>query len=168
MEDEKPSPFADLLTGAAWLALAAAIIVASWRMDRLAHLGATLYTIPGLVPGLLGGAIGLMALILMLRGIRAGALAQAHLPHIRLAEHWRLLATLGLGLLFAIGLVGHGLPFWLAAAIFITAFVIVFQFEDRRKNGQLVRGVAFALFFGAVSGLAIHYVFQDVFLVRVP
>jgi hypothetical protein len=44
----------------------------------------------------------------------------------------------------------------------------VFQFEDRRKNGQLVRGVAFALFFGAVSGLAIHYVFQDVFLVRVP
>ena len=168
MEDERPSPFADLLTGAAWLALAAAIVAASWRMDRLAHLGATLYTLPGLVPGLLGAAIGLMAVILMLRALRAGALAGAHMPRIRLAAHWRLIATLALGLLFALGLVGHGLPFWLAAATFIAVFVAVFQFGERRANGTLMRGAAFALAFGIVAGLAIHYGFQDVFLVRVP
>jgi hypothetical protein len=168
MEDEKPSSFADLLTGAAWLALAAAIIAGAWRMDRLAHLGATLYTVPGLVPGLLGAAIGLMAIMLMLRGIRAGALAEARAPRLDIRAHWRLIATLGLGLVFAIGLVGHGLPFWLAAAVFIAAFVFVFQFEERRRNGTVARGLAFALLFGAVSGLAIHYIFQDVFLVRVP
>lgn len=168
MDEEKPPPFADLLTGAAWLALAAAIVTGSWVMDRLPHLGATLYTVPGLVPGLLGVAIGLMAILLIVRALRAGALAGAHMPSIRIAEHWRLIATLTLGLTFAIGLVGHGPPFWLASAIFIAAFVIVFQFADRRKNGALMRGVAFAIFFGVVSGLVIHYGFQDIFLVRVP
>ena len=168
MDEEKPSPFADLLTGAAWLALAAAIVTGSWVMDRLPHLGATVYTVPGLVPGLLGAAIGLMAIILILRALRAGALAQAHWPRIAVADHWRLIVTLALGLTFALGLVGHGPPFWLAAAIFIAALVIVFQFNDRRKSGTLMRGIAFAIFFGAVSGLTIHYGFQDVFLVRVP
>jgi len=168
MEDEKPSPFADLLTGAAWLVLAAAIVIASWMMDRLPHLGATLYTLPGLVPGLLGAAIGLMAVLLMGRAFRAGALAQAHWPDIPIGDHWRLIATLVLGLTFAIGLVGHGLPFWLAAAIFVAMFVIVFQFNDRRAKGSLARGAVFAVFFGAIAGLIIHYGFQDVFLVRVP
>jgi hypothetical protein len=168
MEEEKPPPFADLLTGVAWLALAAAIVVASWRMDRLTHLGATLYTLPGLVPGLLGAAIGLMAILLIVRALRGGALAQAHVPRAAIAAHWRLIAVLTLGLVYAIGLVGHGLPFWLASALFVTAFVILFQFAERRRNGTLLRGVAFAALFGAVTGLAIHYGFQDVFLVRAP
>jgi hypothetical protein len=166
--EEKPTPFADLLTGVAWLALAAAIVVASWRMDRLTHLGATLYTLPGLVPGMLGAAIGLMAILLIVRAVRGGALAQAHVPRVAIAEHWRLIAVLVLGLIYAIGLVGHGLPFWLASAIFVTAFVILFQFADRRRDGTLLRGAAFAVLFGTVAGLAIHYGFQDVFLVRVP
>jgi hypothetical protein len=168
MEDEKPSPFADLLTGLGWLALGAAIVAGSWVMDRLPHLGATLYTMPGLVPGLLGAAIGLMALLLIARALRAGAFTGAHVPRFVIAEHWRLLVMLGLGLAFALGLVGHGLPFWLAATIFIAAFVIVFQFAERRQNGTLARGIAFAAVFGLIAGLAIHYGFQDVFLVRVP
>jgi hypothetical protein len=167
-EDDKPSPFADLLTGFAWLALAAAIVIASWRMDRLPHLGATLYQLPGLVPGLLGSAIGFMSLLLIARALRGGALAHAQLPTIDLADHWRLMATLALGLIFALALVGHGLPFWLAAAVFVAAFVIVFQFSERRARGALVRGIAFAVFYGVAAGLIIHYGFQDVFLVRVP
>ncbi len=168
MDEEKPSPFADLLTGAAWFALAAAIVAGSWVMDRLPHLGATLYTLPGLVPGLLGAAIGLMSLLLIARALRAGALAGAHMPRVDITEHWRLIAMLVLGLTFAIGLVGHGLPFWLAATIFIAVFVNVFQYPDRRRDGTLGRGVAFAVAFGAIAGLVIHYGFQDIFLVRVP
>ena len=80
MEDEKPSPFADLLTGAVWLALAAAIVIGAWQMDRLTHLQASIYTVPGLVPGLLGCSIGFMAILLMARAVRAGALAQAAWP----------------------------------------------------------------------------------------
>lgn len=168
MEDKKPSPFADLLSGGVWLALAIGIVIGSWKMDRLSHLQATVYTAPGLVPGLLGLALAIMGALLILRSVRAGALAQARVPQFSFREHWRLLTALVLCLTFALGLLGSGLPFWLAAAIFIAAFVFVFQFEDRKTAGTVARGALFAAAFGLVCGGAIHYVFQDLFLVRLP
>lgn len=168
MEDRKPSPFADLISGGVWLALAIGIMVVSWNMDRLAHLQATIYTAPGLVPGLLGLAIAIMGALLILRAIRAGAITQIHRPAFNPRQNWRLVVALALCLTFALGLLGSGLPFWLAAAIFIAAFVIVFQFEDRKAAGTLLRGAAFAVAFGLICGGAIHYVFQDLFLVRLP
>ena len=168
MENEKPSPFADLISGGVWLALAVGIMVISWKMDRLTHLQATIYTAPGLVPGLLGLAIAIMGALLILRSVRAGALAQAQFPAFSPREHWRLLTALVLCLAFALGLLGSGLPFWLAAAIFIAVFVFVFQFEDRKATGTLVTGAAFAAVFGLICGGVVHYTFQDLFLVRLP
>jgi hypothetical protein len=168
MDDEKPSPFADLVTGAVWLAVAIGIVVGAWRMDRLEHLATTIYTMPGLVPGLLGAAIALMAVILMVRALRGGALADVSLPQIQLVDHWRLIAALGLSIGFAVALVGRGLPFWLGAAIYTAVMVFVFQYADRQRAGTLVRGAVFAVAYGVVSGLIIHFTFQDVFLVRLP
>jgi hypothetical protein len=168
VEDEKPTPFADLLASAVWFMLACAIVVGAWQMDRLAHLKISFYTVPGLVPGMLGAAIGLMALLLMMRAVRAGALADFAVPQLRLAEHWRLIAALVLSLGFAIGVVGHGLPFWLGSAMFVGLFVFIFQYEERKAAGTLLRGAALACVVGVVSGLVIHYLFQDIFLVRLP
>lgn len=168
MEDEKPSPFTDLVTGAGFLALAAAIVIGAWQMDRFQHLQASIYTAPGLVPALLGGSIGFMALLLMARSLHAGAWAQAAWPKIRLADHWRLIAILVLSLTYAIGFIGRGSPFWLASALYITTTVFIFQFADRRHNGSLLRGAVFAIVFGIVSSLVIHYSFQELFLVRLP
>ena len=168
MDDEKPTPFADLVTGAVWLAVAIGIVVGASRMDRLEHLATTIYTMPGLVPGLLGAALGLMAVILMVRALRAGALAGARRPDFRLTDHWRLIATLVLSLGFAIALVGRGPPFWLGAAIYMALMVFAFQYGERRRAGTRVRGAAFAVAFGLVSGLVIHFAFQDIFLVRLP
>ena len=168
MEDEKPSPFVDLVAGGFWLALAIAIMVGAWTMDRLAHLKIPIFTVPGLVPGLLGAAIAMASLVLIVRSLRAGALAGAHWPSVKLAEHWRLIAVLVLCLSYAIGLIGHGLPFWLASAIFVAVFIFVFQFTERRRDGTLPRGVLVAVTTGLISGLVIHYAFQDLFLVRLP
>ena len=168
MENEKPSPFADLISGGVWLALAIGIMVMSWKMDRLTHLQATIHTAPGIVPGLLGLAIAIMGLLLIFRSLRAGALAQAQIPAFSPREHWRLLTALVLCLIFALGLLGSGLPFWLAGAIFIAVFVFVFQFAERKAAGTLVNGAAFAAVFGLICGGAIHYAFQDLFLVRLP
>jgi Tripartite tricarboxylate transporter TctB family len=168
MEDEKPSAFADLVTGAVWLVVAAAIIIGSWRMDRLEHLSNVIYTAPGLVPGLIGSAIALMAVLLMVRAVRRGALSEAHWPAIKLSDHWRLIAALILCLGFSVGLIGRGLRFWVAAAIFIAVFVFVFQFPERRAAGTLTRGAAIAVVFAGLAAFAIHTLFQDVFLVRLP
>ena len=168
MEDEKPSPFVDLVAGGVWLALAIAIMVGAWTMDRLAHLKIPIFTVPGLVPGLLGAAIAMASIVLIVRALRSGALAGAVWPSINLAEHWRLIAVLVLCLSYAIGLIGHGLPFWLASAIFVAVFIFVFQFTERRRDGTLPRGLLVAVSTGLISGLVIHYAFQDLFLVRLP
>jgi hypothetical protein len=137
-------------------------------MDRLEHLQVSIYSVPGLVPGLLGAAIGIMGVILIVRSLRAGAWTQAHIPTFRGRDHWRVLAALVLCLGFAGGVVGSGVPFWLAAASFIAIFVFVFQFEDRKQAGTLLRGGFFAALYGMICGAAIHYVFQELFLVRLP
>ncbi len=168
MDTEKPSPFADFLFGLFWLVLAVAIMIGSWTMDRLEHLKVSLYTAPGVVPGLLGLALAIMAVLMILRSIRAGALQNARLPELGLQSHWRILTALALCLSFAVVAVGSGLPFWAAAAAFIAVFVFVFRFEELRDQGRLLRGGVLAAAFGLLSGAAIHYVFQELFLVRLP
>jgi hypothetical protein len=168
MDDRKPSALADFLSGAFWVALAVAIMVGSWRMDRLEHLQASVYSAPGLVPGLIGIALAVMGTVLMLRAWRAGALAGIGRPRITWQDQKRLLAAVLLCLAFAIGLVGRGLPFWLGAAIFIALTVFTFQFPERRHAGTLVRGALIAVVYGLLSGYVIHYVFQELFLVRLP
>ena len=168
MEEDKPSAFADLISGSVWLALAIAIMIGSWTMDRLVHLKAPVYTAPGIVPGLLGLALAIMGGLLILRAIRGGALAERTMPSFSFGEHWRLLSAIVLCFIYALGLLGSGMPFWLATAIFIAVFVFGFQFEDRRPAGTLLRGAAFAALFGLICGGVIHYVFQELFLVRLP
>lgn len=168
MEDRKPTPFADLISGGVWVTLAIGIMILSWKMDRLTHLQASVYTAPGIVPGVLGLALAIMGLLLILRSVRAGGIAQAQVPSFGIRAHWRILTALLLCLTFALGLVGSGLPFWLAAAMFIAVFVFVFQYEDRKAAGTLARGAIFAAAFGLICGGSIYYVFQDLFLVRLP
>jgi hypothetical protein len=167
MNEEKPSPFADLWAGIACLAVSIGIVVGAWQMDRLERLQATIYTAPGLVPGILGIALALMSLLLIGRALRAGVGAGPR-QRFSLRAHWRLAVALVLCLVFAVGLVGSGLPFWLAAALFVAVFVFVFQLEERREAGTLLRGAAFAAAYGLIAGLVVHHLFQDVFLVRLP
>jgi Tripartite tricarboxylate transporter TctB family len=166
--ERRPSPFADLISAVAWLAVAVAIVVLSWRMDRLAHLQISIYAAPGFVPGVLGAALALMAAVLFVRTIRQGALADARWPALGLRPHWRLLVVLGLSLAFAAGVVGSGVPFWLAAALYTAAFVFVFRIADGGGGEAMMRAAAVAVVHGAVSGVIIHYVFQELFLVRLP
>jgi hypothetical protein len=168
MDTEKPSSFADFLFGLFWLGLAVAIMIGAWTMDRLEHLKVSLYTAPGVVPGLLGLALAIMGALLIVRSVRAGALREVHVPDVRLQAHWRIVTALALCLAFAVIAVGSGLPFWAAAAAFIAIFIFVFRFEDLRNEGRLLRGGIFAIAFGLMSGAAIHYVFQELFLVRLP
>ena len=51
-------------------------------------------------------------------------------------EHWRLIVALVLGLGFAIGLVGHGLPFWLRRRS-SSRRSFRLQFAERRRDGTL-------------------------------
>ena len=150
----------DTLQGAFWIAVGGAIFHASWTMDRLANLGVKPFSAPGLLPGILGVFIVLLGIAMLLRGKRQG-LAEA--------IEWRRLALpIGLCLGFAAGLVGRGLPFWLAAWVFVAVMIWTLQFKERRVKRELGRLAAISLSIGLAASAAITLVFQEVFLIRLP
>ena len=164
------SPRSDFIAALLWMAFGIAVAIGSWRMDRLENQDINPYTVPGLLPGLLGIALILFGALLLLRAWQQGALDPS-VPRgvpMSAAERKRLLIVLGLCLTFGVGLVGHGLPFWLAAAIFVSATISILQYPQRRAANQVARGIVTALVIGLGAGLAITLIFQEFFLVRLP
>ena len=157
-------PRSDVIGGLAWMALGCVIVVLSWQMDRLEDQDINPYTVPGLVPGLLGlGMIGLSA-IMLVRGLRGGGLAAGSVPVAAL--DWR---RLGLVLLlcvgFAAGLLGR-VPFAAAATIFVAGSILVLRWNE--LAGHRVRGIATAAAIGLGAGLGVSFLFERLFLVRLP
>jgi hypothetical protein len=168
--DTPVSPRADLWSALAWAAFGGAVAVGGWRMDRLENLHINKYEVPGLVPGLLGLAMFVLALGLAARAVRRGAFrpegAPAPVPR---AQRLYLAQVLGAMLLYALVLVGHGLPFWLATLLFVAGFIFFF---DRERQASIGRGTGrqalLALVYGACTSAVVTLVFQEVFYVRLP
>jgi hypothetical protein len=172
-EPEKgASPRADLIGALAWIAFGFAVIAGSLAMDRMERFGATIYTAPGLMPGLLGALIALLGVVLLVRSVRRGAVPQLQRPWLPGAEGRSMLArsalATGLSLVYTLLLVGRGLPFWLASVIFVFAFMLIFYLPEQRARGQTVRGLIVAAIVAIATSAAVTFVFEQIFLVRMP
>jgi hypothetical protein len=159
----KPGP--DRLFGAGWFALGAAVLAASWRMDRLEGLHINPWSVPGLLPGLLGALMMFFGAALFLRAPApaGGGTASG-------ATGGRIWLALVLCVGFAAGLLGHGLPFWLTAAGFMFVAIVAFRWLDRDAEAPAGLG-RLALESAAIAlgaSVAISLLFQEVFLVRLP
>lgn len=164
---ERPGglPRADFLTGAVFVLLGIGVIWASLDMPRFEDRNINPYTIPGLVPGALGAIILALGAALFGRATLAGGW---RLAAIRLPEGpgvRRLLVALLLCLGYAAGLVGRT-PFWLATFLFVSLFVVLFEWP--RGEARRPWRIAIALVYGAAISAAVTWVFQYVFLVRLP
>jgi len=163
-EERKVLARSELHQAIGWIALGLAVFVGSWRMDRLESQNINPYTVPGLLPGLLGSLLGL-------RSWRRGALAaRTHGFAFDGAAVRRVALIIGLCVTFGVVLVGHGLPFWLAAALFVSVAIVVLQRPQRIAAGETLglRRLAIAAIIGLGAGGIITLVFQQVFLVRLP
>jgi len=69
---------------------------------------------------------------------------------------------------YALLLVGRGLPFWLSTALFVTTFVLLFQYTQRKAAGRLARGFVVALACGVLTSLIVTLLFEQLFYVRLP
>lgn len=179
---------ADLREGLGWAALGAAILLMSAAMDRLAGQGVAPYAAPGLVPGLLGAVMLLFGGLLTLRVRRAARAAQRAtqgatqggtgadtapvLPAHRRSDlrPGRLALVLGLCLTFDLVLVGHGLPFWVAASLFVAVSIPVLQHPQLQAAGRRLdaRALGLAGVIGLAAGATATLVFQRLFLVHLP
>lgn len=170
--DEPISPRSDLRDGVLWIVLGIAVLVGSLMMDRLERQGVNPYTVPGLLPGLLGIAMIVLGGILALRSLRRDALHFRSPPPGTLdRERWRRIwVVTGLCVGYGVVLVGHGLPFWLASTLYVTASILILQrmSHEPALRQQAAKAWIKALAIGLGSSLVTHFVFQELFLVRMP
>lgn len=154
----------DLWGGAGWVVFGVVIVIGSVRMERFESMGAQLYTMPGFVPGMIGGVVTLLGLVLMLRGWarRAQEIPADAEPAEPLLNR-RIVISMALSLVYAGLLIGRT-PFWLVTALFVAAFVAVFAPTDTPP----VRRAVVALLAGVLTSAVVTLVFQNIFLVRLP
>jgi hypothetical protein len=171
-DSELAPPRADLKDAIGWIVFGIAVLVGSVTMDRLASQNINPVTVPGLLPGLLGIAMILLGGALGVRSLRRHALAQplpARTPQQR-EEIRRVWIAIALCLGYGVVLVGHGIPFWLASTIYVTASILIFQRigsgpAERRLDA---RAWIQALVIGAGASVVTWLVFERLFLVRLP
>ena len=159
---------ADRWFGLGWAVLGTAIAAESWRMDRLEQQHINPWTVPGLVPGLLGVLLVVFGVAMTIRRRAVSVVGEAPAAEDMRAEPWRVALALVLTLGFGFGAIGTGLPFGLVCSAFIFLAITLFEWPERRQAGTLARGVAIAALVAGGSALAITTVFRDVFLVRLP
>jgi len=163
--ERKPSAQTDLISALLWMMLGAAMFWGGWTMDRLESQHINPYTAPGLVPGVLGIGLLILGGLLLLRSVRAGGLAftGGGWPQGPALSMGRVALAIVLCLGYAVGLVGRGLPFWAATAIFVFLAIVLFLWPDRGPRGAVV-----ALACAVGTAAATTLVFQEIFLVRLP
>jgi putative tricarboxylic transport membrane protein len=164
-------PRHDLIGGLVWTAFGCLIAVLSWQMDRMTQQGATLHTAPGLWPGIVGALLALLGGALVLRSWqRAQRIGwdAASPDDMNYAPLQSFILAAAMFFVYALLLVGRGLPFWLGTALFVTAFVFLFQYAERKARGQATRGIVVAVACGVITAAAVTLVFEDLFYVRLP
>jgi len=165
-----------------WIAFGLVVAIAAWRMDRLTHLRISPYSIPGLVPGILGMLMVVFGWVLLARAKASGAAAAdadgqdgIDLPPATRSARDGLINALVAGALcvaFAAGFLGRGLPFTATAAGFIFIFVMLFSWRESAAEtfaaGRLARSLLQAAAVSLGAAFLLAWLFADVFLVRLP
>ena len=171
-EEEDITPRSDFWQGVGWVVFGVAVLVASITMDRLESQNINPYTIPGLLPGVLGLAMILLGGVLTLRSWQRGAFAhprEPFTPHQREVRK-RVWTVIALCVVYSVVLIGQGLPFWLGSTIFVTGSILVLQRMDHdpEKRRLTFKLWLQAIVIGLAASVITQLVFQDVFLVRLP
>ena len=161
---------ADFVGGLAWTAFGLAIVAGALAMDRLEQFGATVYTAPGLVPGVLGAAIMLLGTVLVIRSVLGGAIAGLAAPWRPTPEgrstRARTAISLVLMLLYTLGMIGR-IPFPIATALFVFVFIMIFDVSTAAPS-PVKRRLVVAALTAIVTSAVVSLVFERVFLVRLP
>jgi uncharacterized Tic20 family protein len=150
----------DLWGGFCWVAVGAFILIESLRMERFDNMGATLYTYPGFVPGVISSVILLLGLVMIFRGLKSKVAVDTDAEPL---VNRRFLISLACMLVFSLILLAHA-HFLVATALFVGVFTFLFANEET----PLLKRLTSASINGVISSCVVFFLFQEVFLVRLP
>ncbi|MCZ7566964.1 MAG: tripartite tricarboxylate transporter TctB family protein [Burkholderiales bacterium] len=156
---------ADFFSALVLVALGGGALLEALRMPRFEAIGANPYSVPGLVPGVLGAVIAVLGLFLLVRSVRQGGHRRGAAAAGGDAGGARLWLALVLTLGYAALLVGT-LPFALATGLFVFAFIVLF--ERPESAGRRVRRTLSAAVEALIVAAVVTHVFEEFFYVRLP
>lgn len=158
---------ADVVTAFVLVALGAGVLAESLRMPRYENLGVNPYTVPGIVPGVLGIVLAMFGLIMLVRALRTRGAARAAPPQSAEAHPLRSLLVIAVTLTYGAVLIGT-LPFRWATFLFVAGFILLFEALASERKHTFARIATWAVVEGALVALAVGFVFERIFLVRLP
>jgi putative tricarboxylic transport membrane protein len=171
MEDRN-MPKADFLASITLIAFGVWVTVHAFNMPRFKKFGADPFSVPGIVPGILGTIITVLSLLVFIRsirrkGYRLGLNAAVFKNTIQNPSFRRMLVTCLVCVTYGLGMVGY-INYYLATFLYVFAFLILFQ-VDFSENIFIQRKTIIGSFVQAVliSGV-VGAVFRYLFLVDLP
>jgi putative tricarboxylic transport membrane protein len=159
----------DFVSGLTCLALGVAALVESLRMPLFRETGGTLYNAPGLMPVFASAVVVVLSVLLTARAAAQGGHRRPASPPAGPdnATRRRFAVVLGLCVVYALGAVGR-VPFWLSTFLFLMASFVVLNVEQYLGGTGRRRRLLVDLATAAGAAAAVTYVFQEIFLVRLP
>ena len=166
MEDRN-MPKADFVASIILMAFGIWIVVHSIHMPRFKEFGANPFSVPGIVPGLLGTIITALSLLVFIRAVRRKGYKLYVSGHVlkstmQDASFKRMVITCSVCVLYGLGMVGT-ISYYLATFIYVFAFLIIFQyrFSDEYNNQRKLIGWSFvqAMLIAGTVGVVFRYLF---------
>ncbi|AQZ52472.1 tripartite tricarboxylate transporter TctB family protein [Martelella mediterranea] len=159
----------DIAVSTILLAVGIAQLIGGYTMDRLEVRHIPPASFPGLLPIVLGIAMTIVAglqLIGLLRS-RDGDDERRASGMVTREELVRLSGLIALCAIYAIVLVGR-VHFWVASSLFVATFMLVFELSPGMPRRAMIITILRALVIAILFGGAVSYLFEDLFLVRLP
>lgn len=169
---EENMPKADFLTSLLLFAFGIAVLITSIKMPRFEDQGANSYSVPGIVPGLLGVAIAVLSLILFIRsfiqkGYRVGLTKKVIKGFFSSDSTRRFFLSLTLCVVYGVFLLGR-IPYHIATGSFVLVFIIAFEFEFRESLLSQRKTIISSLAEAVLVSAGVTFLFRYLFLVKLP
>ena len=165
-------PKADFVVSIVLMCFGIWIMIHSYHMPRFEDLGADPFSVPGIVPGILGLIIFVLSLVVFIRsiynkGYRLGLTQQTVTNFVRNDSTRRMLLTTLICIVYGLGMVGN-MNYYLATFLFVLVFLILFQYRPAEGFTAQKKMLVMSLLQAGLTAGVVGAVFRYLFLVDLP
>ena len=163
---------ADFVTSIGLSSFGLAILIMSIQMPRYESLGVNPYSVPGIVPGLLGLILLILGLVLLIRsiirkGYQLGLTIDILKQYFTEESTKNFLLALIFSLVYGVFLLTR-IPYSLATGLYILFFILVFEYRPKENMSSQKKTILYSLVEAISVSAGVTLVFRYLFLVDLP
>ena len=165
-------PKADFVVSIVLMCFGVWIVTHSLQMPRFQEINADPFSVPGIVPGILGTIIFVLSLVVFIRslyrkGYRLNLNRQSVVNFLRDPSTRRLLLTILICIIYGLGMIGN-MNYYLATFGFVLLFLILFQYRPAEGIAAQGKILVLSLLQAVLTAGVVGVIFRYLFLVDLP